>query len=144
MNVYDVVVATVLFVGACILQADYQAKQFKKGAAISHFWHGVYYAFFCLLIGAMYAFGVSIIDGVKISLYGSIVRLAFFDAILNLIRGKSIWYNGQQDDKLTNAESIIDWLENTVLGYKNRKRRIFILKIFYVVIWLAYIILILL
>lgn len=143
MNWADILLITILYANACIWQANYQAKQFERQLQISHFWHAVFYAVFCMLIFMLYWHTNGIRDGVVAGIYGGFVRLAFFDFILNKFRGKPLLYNGEVDDKLTKAESIIDWLENHALNYKTGKRRLLILKTCYLIIWAAYVIIIL-
>ncbi len=144
MNWYDRVVLTILYGVICAGQAFYQAHQFDKQRGISHFWHGVYYAMACIIISLAYWNVLSFWDGVVVGVYGGIFRLAFFDTILNSIRGKELWYNGEDDGRLTRNESLQDWWENKVWRFNEPggKRRLLMLRIGYLCIWLIYVILI--
>lgn len=142
MNWYDVAFCTAIYLMALTTQALYQAKRFANQKTISHLLHAIYYGLFCAAIGALYWANVGLGAGIKIAIYGCFVRLAFFEFILNGIRGKPIWYNAPTDSR---PGDLLDWWENKILraNKPGGQSRIITLKIMYLILWLAYLIFIL-
>lgn len=138
----DIAVVTIAYAGACALQAAWQAKRFKEQLTISHFWHAIYYGVFCGIISGLYALQLDVVLGLVFLVYGVAVRYAFFDVILNLIRGNELWYNG--DDEYVRTDSLQDWWENKVLRLREPggNRRILILRLCYLISWVICLILI--
>lgn len=134
LNNWDIIFLSVLYIGACTGQAFFQAHLFEKNKAINHFIHGLYYASWCLLIAFAYYTQFNIWVGIKVGIYGILTRTAFFDPILNIIRGKPLWYNSAP---LVHSGSFLDWIEN-ILFAKGKINWIKAIKISYVVIWLIY------
>lgn len=138
----DITLVTIGYTSACALQAAWQAMRFKKQLAISHFWHALYYGVFCSIISGLYALQLDVVLGLIFLVYGVAVRYAFFDVILNLIRGNELWYNGDED--YVRKDSIQDWWENKILRLREPggNRRVLILRFFYLGSWAICLILI--
>jgi hypothetical protein len=113
------------FLVIIVVQCFWQKALFKANKPISHFWHGVYYALTALIMAYFF-----MPVWWKVGLIAVVVRLAFFDPILNLIRGKPLLYNS--DPK---AASIIDRIENRFSVFW-----INVLKFFYVAVFIIVII----
>lgn len=129
------------FVGICAGQAAYQAAQFANNKVRNHFEMGAYYALFCILMACGYwAAYKSILVGVKVGLFAIITRAAFFDPIINTIRGKPLWYNSVPQASFSG--SLLDWLENRFFA-NGKVNMIVYIKMAYLLTWVLYIIFIL-
>jgi hypothetical protein len=139
INNFDIILLSLLYIGACTGQAFYQAHLFKKDKHINHIVHGIFYAMWCILIALAYYTQFDIWIALKVGCFGIITRAAFFDPILNIIRKKPLWYNSIP---LIHSGSILDWIENKFFA-KGKIKWIIALKISYILLWLIYILLIL-
>lgn len=90
MTLFDKLFLTGYFLCIIIIQCVWQAKLFKRNKSISHKRHAAYY---CLTILPMVYFFSAF--WWQVVVIGVLERLAFFDPILNLIRGKPLFYNGK-------------------------------------------------
>lgn len=102
MNGYDKLFAVGYFLLIIFIQCKWQSALFKANKPISHVKHAIYYL---LTIGPAVWFFCPI--WWQVIVIGVAERLAFFDPILNLVRGKPLLYNSDRK-----AESIIDRIEN--------------------------------
>jgi hypothetical protein len=107
-------------------QCFWQRALFKRNMPINHFWHGVYYALTALPI--MYFF---MPVWWQVAVIGVTERFALFDFMLNKIRGKSLWYNGEGT-----TNSLQDQLENELSALWVK-----VLKVLYVLIFITVLIL---
>lgn len=101
MTIYDKLFLTLYFLAIIIVQSVWQHRLFKANKPISHFWHGM-----------LYAIGIGIAVWVfsmwwQVVVIGVVTRLAFFDGILNAVRGRPLLYNGKGT-----TGSLIDKIEN--------------------------------
>src|SRR5687767_45302 len=146
LTIVDGIFLSVIFILVCTVQAGYQAQKFIANKPVNHFRHGIYYGIVCGLISFwfLHEFGWAI--GLKIFIMSILVRAAFFDPILNLMRDKPIWYNGSYDSETwAKSSSWLDWLEHKIikdLG-ADSKMPIIYLKLIYILVWVIYIIAIL-
>jgi len=116
VSIYDKLFIAAYFIGAIIGQALFQANQFKRNKPISHFWHAVCYAL--AAVPAVWFFWPAWWQVVVI---GIVTRLAFFDPLLNLVRGKPLLYNGagttgSKLDQFENRFSVT-WIRFIKLAY---------------------------
>jgi hypothetical protein len=140
MNSFDIICVTIIFWGACFGQAAYHSFLLKKDITADRKWHlghGFVYFIFCAIVSYIYFTEFGWIVGLLIMIHGILTRLAFFDVLLNAIRGKSLWYNGPIDRE---PGSLIDWWENDILrvGEPGGIKRVIKLKIAYLVLWILY------
>lgn len=118
MSIYDKLLIIAYFLLIIFVQCKWQAALFKRNKPISHFWHGVIYA---ATIGpAVWVFWPK---WWQVIVLGVVVRLAFFDPIMNLVRGKRplLTYNGKgttgsKIDQWENRFSVV-WLTVLKLVY---------------------------
>jgi hypothetical protein len=113
------------FLVAILLQAIWQARLFKANKPISHKLHAFYYILAMLPVMYMY-----MPVWWKVALIGALCRVAFFDPVLNLCRGKPLLYNGNGttgslQDRIENRFSVF-WIN--------------VLKFFYVAVFIIVII----
>jgi hypothetical protein len=126
MTLFDKLFLTGYFLAIIFIQALWQAKLFKRNLPISHKWHAVYY---CLTILPMLYFFVA--WPWQVVVIALLCRLAFFDPVLNLMRGKPLFYNGAGTtgswlDRWENSLSVT-WVK--------------VLKVFYILAFLTIVIL---
>lgn len=89
MTLFDKLFLAGYFLAIIVIQSLWQARLFKANKPISHAQHAVYY---CLTILPMLYFFWPV--WWQVIVIAILCRLAFFDPILNLIRGKPLFYNG--------------------------------------------------
>ena|SRR5690242_2081829 len=140
MNAYDKLIISVFFFAIIVWQALHQAHLFKQNEIISHFWKGITYGVGVGFITIIY---ISVYDWwylLKIPILGVIIRIAFFDITLNSARGRSFpwWYNGSISGNPAQKPSLIDKIENKIVGVSIKGKKI--LKIVYIIIFIAAII----
>jgi hypothetical protein len=116
VTLYDKLFLAAYFLTIIIVQCVWQARLFKRNKPISHAWHAVYYLL--SIAPAVWMFWPSWWQVVVI---GILTRLAFFDPLLNLIRGKPLLYNGagttgSKLDQFENKFSVT-WIRFIKLGY---------------------------
>jgi hypothetical protein len=104
MTLFDKLFLVGYFLAIIIVQCIWQAKLFKANKPISHKWHALYY---CLTILPMLYFFMP--WAWQVVVIAVLERLAFFDPILNLMRGKPLLYNGNGT-----TGSILDRWENSL------------------------------
>jgi hypothetical protein len=128
MTLFEKLFLTGYFLAIIFVQAKWQAVLFKRNLPISHKWHALYY---CLTILPMVYFFSAF--WWQVVLIGILCRLAFFDGILNAIRGKPVFgYNGRGT-----TSSWLDRLENAL-----SETWVKVLKVLYVAIFITVLILI--
>jgi len=145
LTIIDALFVSAIFALICTLQAAYQAKKFASNKPIDHLRHGIYYGLVCTFISIWFIYAYGWVIGLRIWGAAILVRAAFFDPILNLMRHNPIWYNGSYT-KTTwqKSSSWLDWFEHKIihdLG-ADSKMAIIYLKISYILLWLLYIIII--
>lgn len=139
-TIWHIIFLAFLFTGFCAGQAAYQAAQFAHNKVRNHWEMGLYYALFCTCVAIGYWGGFNLWAGVEVGLFGIVTRAAFFDPIINIIRGKALWYNSIPSNRFSG--SLLDWIENKFFA-QGKINWIVYLKIGYLVLWVAYIIFIL-
>ena len=77
----------------------------KLHHTVNHFAQGVIYG--VMLSPLLFWF-----DWKTIAELGIFARLAFYDPLLNLLRGESLLYNGKKTPVPGRKQSLMDWLEN--------------------------------
>jgi hypothetical protein len=123
----------IFIVGGCllfmILQAGYQDQRFRAGHTISHNNHGILYALIAALFCTPYLLHFGWWVAVKMGGIAALQRLALYDFILNLMRGKRplLSYNGKGT-----TGSWVDKLENLL-----PEKFILPLKIGYIVVFIV-------
>jgi hypothetical protein len=146
LTIIDGLFISAIFMLLCTFQAGYQAKKFADNKTVNHFRHGIYYAIVCTVISLWFSKEFGWVIGLKIFGIGILVRAAFFDPILNIMREKPLWYNGSYDKEAwKKGSSWLDWIEHKIihdLGHDS-KLSIIYLKLIYLIVWLIYIIVIL-
>lgn len=127
MTWFDKGFLAVYFLAIIIIQCIWQSRLIKAHKPIKHGWHGVYYAL--AILPVLYFFVGFAWQVVVIAV---LVRLAFFDPILNLCRGLPLFYNSGKK-----AGSIIDRIENHFSLWFVK-----VLKVLYVILFVVVLILI--
>lgn len=127
MTWFDKGFLAVYFLAIIIIQCIWQARLIKSNKPIKHGWHGLYYVL--AILPMLYFFVAFAWQAVVIAV---LVRLAFFDPILNLCRGLPVFYNSDKK-----AGSIIDRIENHFSLWFVK-----VLKVLYVVIFIVVLIII--
>lgn len=112
-----------------LLQAVWHSYLIKKNRLIQSGQKIIEYSVISLIAGAVLIFGLGC-PPVPVILFCVLTRLAFFDAFLNLLRHKPILYEGQINKK----KSLMDWLE------RQTGINIAVLRILYLVLFIAYLI----
>lgn len=102
MSWFDKIFIAGYFLAIILVQCIWQARLFKNHKTINHWWHGLYYTLTVLPI--LYFFWPY---WWQVGLLALFTRIAFFDFMLNAIRGKNLFYNSDKD-----AGSIVDRVEN--------------------------------
>lgn len=106
MTIWDKLFPVIGLLMFMTLQAAYQAARFDLHKTVDHRLHAVWYAlitvFFCWPNWIEYEWwGV-----LKTGSVGALLRLAFYDFILNIARSKPLFYN---DSKLLGERTIQSW-----------------------------------
>ena len=132
MNINDKIFIVALLLIFLFAQAIYQARKFKRNKPISHFWHSVYYGAYSGIIIIAY-----IIAGITkavwaIPIIALSLRLAAFDIILNIARGKRLLYNGRGT-----TDSDQDKIENNLSEFWVAVLKVLYLFIFGITIFIA-------
>lgn len=102
MSWFDKGFLAAYFLAIIIIQCIWQSRLIKAYKPIKHGWHGLYYAL--TVLPMLYFFSQFWWQVIVIAV---VTRLAWFDFILNAIRGKNLFYNSDK-----NAGSLIDRIEN--------------------------------
>lgn len=112
-----------------LIHALWHSYLIKKNRLIQSGQKTIEYSISSLLTGVILKF--SLPEGkllLPLILFCILTRLAFFDGFLNILRGKSITYEGD----IKRSKSFYDWFENK-LGIP-----IIVLRIFYLAVFIAY------
>ncbi len=129
MTLYDKLFPCLFLFIFMFVQATYQREYFaanKKAGRSWHFWQAVLYGIaMTIVIPFAIYFGWWV--GVKLAIIGILERLALFDPLLNWLRGKRLFYNGNGS-----TDSKQDEWEN-----KLPKKWIIPLKIGYIIIFIT-------
>lgn len=97
----------ILIVVAHALIDAYQIE--KKGIYINHFKEGCYYALVCVVVSfVLWKLGN---HWLSLAIFPLITRMAFFDGLLNLFRGKKFLYEGKASlvDRIERAIGLPTW-----------------------------------
>src|SRR5690242_1019412 len=112
MNIYDKILTCLFLLAIITWQALHQAKLFKENKTIDHFWKGVWYACAVAVVTGAYVHMFNWWYLLKIPILGVLIRAAFFDIILNKLRGEPWWYNGSMTANIRIKGSWWDSIEN--------------------------------
>lgn len=140
LSIWHIIFLCFLFTAFCAGQAAYQAAQFAHNKIRNHWEMGFYYALFCTAVAVSYWISFNFWIGFMVGAFGIITRAAFFDPIINIIRGKPLWYNSVPLTRFSG--SLLDWIENKYFQ-QGKINWIVYLKIGYLIMWIVFIIFIL-
>lgn len=96
MNVYDKLLVCLTLLLVLYAQAKDEARRFEQKLTISHFGKAVIYGCFASFWVAVYVYTLGWWYILKVGGITLLERMAFFDFILNKIRHKTFFYNGER------------------------------------------------